>query len=88
MEPSREVGHRTARGLRRGENNGTCTDRGHTLPPSLPLFQYNTTIDTNKYLCRTQMPEELQGKQTEAAEDFVVLVTVLRGGGGGSCPAY
>lgn len=40
---------------------------GHTLPPSLPLFsQHNTTIDANKYLCRTQMPEELQGKQTGA----------------------
>lgn len=41
---------------------------GHT-PSSSPasLLQHNTTIDANKYLCRAQMPEELQGKQTEAA---------------------
>lgn len=40
--------------------------RGHALPPSLPLCQYNTAIDANKYLCSAQMPEELQGKQTGA----------------------
>ena len=61
------MGQRTAPGLGRGENNGTCTDGGHT-PSSSPasLLQHNTTIDANKYLCRAQMPEELQGKQTEA----------------------
>lgn len=47
---------------------------GHILPPSLPLFsQHNTTIDANKYLCRTQMPGELQGKQTRAVGTLLSL---------------
>lgn len=80
--------HRNARGLTAAQNNSTCTDGGQTLPPSLPLCQYNTAIDANKYLCRAQMPEELQGKQGSSSRDSVVPVTVQRGGGGGSRQAY
>lgn len=38
---------------------------------SLPLCHYNTAIDRNKYLRRAEMPDNVQGKQSEVGRDEV-----------------
>lgn len=73
VEPRQEVGHRTARGLKRGENNSTCTDGGKVfLPLSLSFSTIQPLMQTNIY-AKAQMPAELQGKQTEAVGTLLYL---------------
>lgn len=44
-------------GLRKTRKQQHMHQWEHVLPPPMPLFQHNTAIDANKYLCRAQMPQ-------------------------------